>query len=120
MSPEPDPQPINFDGVGDLDMLPGPAYEAVEAIYQAGKMFGPLWDTLAPSIFADEQVVTTGFDDLSVNFRDQYNPLKEAIGPIADMVERNFATFAQGGNDIIARYLELSDQIQPARMRSLE
>jgi hypothetical protein len=119
MSPEPAPQPINFGGIGDLDMIPTAAHEAVKAIYQAGRIFGPVWRSLAPAIATDERAVSSGMDAMSVNFRTEYNAYKDAVGPIADEVQSNFTTLGQGGNGMIARYLELSNQIQPAWMRSL-
>jgi hypothetical protein len=117
MSPE--PQPINFSGVGDIDMFPAETHAAVSEIYRAGRRIGDEWKKRGPELAVDEGKVNTGFDDLSTAFRNQYNALKPMLEKVASQAQQDFENMGTAGNDIVVRYLELTQQ-QVDRMRSLE
>jgi hypothetical protein len=117
MSPE--HQPINFGGVGDIDMFPDETHAAVRKIYEAGRIIGDEWEKRGPEIAVDEGKVNTGFDDLSTGFRERYNALKPMLEKVASQAQQDFENMGTAGNDIVVRYLELTQQ-QVGRMRSLE
>jgi hypothetical protein len=117
MSPE--PQPINFGSVGDMDMFPAETAAAVREIYEAGKIIGDEWRKRGPEIAFDEGKVNTGFDELSTIFREQYNARKPMLEKVANQAQDDFEKMGTAGNDIVVRYLELTQQ-QVDRMRSLE
>lgn len=117
MSPE--PGPINFGGVGDIDMFPAETQAAIRRIAQAGNVVADTWAEVAPRIAADEAKVGTGFDDMSAAFREVYNLLKPQLVKLAEKVPENFEQMARTGNDIVDRYLRLTQQ-QVDRMRSVE
>jgi hypothetical protein len=117
MSPQPDP--INFGGAGDIDMFPAETHALLREIFDAGAIFADRWGRLASAIAADENEVGTGFDDLSTTFRTQYNALKPDLETLSNNVQPSFERMGTNGNDIVVRYLEMTQQ-QVDQMRSLE
>ncbi|MDX6240439.1 MAG: hypothetical protein QOG10_5259 [Kribbellaceae bacterium] len=113
------PQPIDIGGIGDIAMFPDETRAAFRKISESGRPFGARWKVAGPALEHDEQLVNTGFDDLSTTFRKQYNALKPMLVNVADHVQENFERMGTDGNDIVDRYLELTQQ-QVDRMRSLE
>jgi len=114
------PKPIDFGGTGDIDMYPDATFQAIQRIYQAGSDFGAVWPGLLAAIDADEQIVETGFDELSIAYRTAYNQYKPVVQQQADRVAPDLHEAGTKGNEIVANYLELTNQIQPAYMRALE
>jgi hypothetical protein len=114
------PKPIDFGGTGDIDMDPDPAFHEIWRIYQAGSAFGAAWPGLLGAIEADEEIVETGFDDVSIAYRNGYNAYEAVVKQLAERVMPELQEAGKAGNKIVALYLELSHQIQPAYMRSLE
>ncbi|MEV5961953.1 hypothetical protein AB0L70_09335 [Kribbella sp. NPDC051952] len=114
------PQPVNFGGIGDIDMYPDDTFRASQQIYQAGGLFGSKWPGLLKAIDDDEQVVSTGFDELSVAYRAAYNAYKEVVPKQAAEVAPKLYKTADAGRRGVVEYLQLSEQDQPAYMRALE
>ncbi|MEU4193260.1 hypothetical protein AB0E69_15290 [Kribbella sp. NPDC026611] len=113
------PQPVNFGGVGDIEMYPDDTFRAAQVIYQAGTIFGNAFPGLLAAIDHDEQVVSTGFDALSIAYRDAYNKYKEVVPKRAAQVAPDLYDAGNRGRLGVTKYLQLSEQEQPAYMNSL-
>jgi hypothetical protein len=113
------PQPVNVNGVGDIDMYPDDTFRAAQVIYQAGAIFGNVFPGLLAAIDHDEQVVSTGFDALSIAYREAYNQYKEVVPPQAEKVAPKLYDAGNRGRLGVLKYLQLSEQEQPASMNSL-
>ena len=113
------PQPINFGGVGDVDMYPTETNDSMVGIAGAGKAVGDAWAAAAPALLADEGKVGGGLDDLSTNFRRQYEVLKPQLEQAVSEAPENFRNMGVGGNRIVLEYMELTRQ-QVDRLRRLE
>jgi hypothetical protein len=113
------PQPINFGGTGDLNMLPAETNEAVVRIAESGKAIADAWANARPRLDEDEQKVGTGFDELSAGFRERYNAMKPQLEDIAVGAAPNFHAMGASGNNIVMHYMELDHQ-QTDRLRKLE
>lgn len=113
------PQPVNFGGVGDIDMYPDETFRAAQQIYRSGSVFGNRWPDLLRAIDHDEQIVSVGFDDLSVAYREAYNKYKEVVPKRADEVAPKLYDAGNRGRLGVLKYLQLSEQEQPAYMSSL-
>jgi hypothetical protein len=114
------PTPIDVGATGDIDMLPDPTFRAIQRIFQAGTKFGAVWPGLRDAINGDEQIVKPATDEVSMAFRAGYNLYEAAVKPQAERVKPDLHSAGTTGNSIVAMYLELSHQIQPAYMRALE
>jgi hypothetical protein len=112
-------EPINFGGVGDVDMYPAETNAVVAGIADAGRIIGTAWAAAAPAIAADEALVGTGLDDLSAGFRQRYNAIKPQLEKVAQEAEQNFQAMGANGNKIVLMYLEMTNQ-QVDRLRRLE
>ncbi|TCC22330.1 hypothetical protein [Kribbella sindirgiensis] len=116
---EPAPAPVNSPGTADIAMYPDQTFRAAQQIYQAGASFGQTWPGRRTAIQGDEQAVNVGFDEVSREFRGAYNKYAEAVLPWAEQVMPGLQDAGNAGNESVARYLELSNQQQPAYMRTL-
>jgi hypothetical protein len=112
------PQPINFGGVGDVDMYPAETNDSMIGIAEAGKVVGDAWAAAAPALLADEAKVGGGLDDLSTNFRKQYAVLKPQLEKAVGEAPANFEAMGANGNQIVLQYMELTHQ-QIDRLRRL-
>ncbi|MEV6283159.1 hypothetical protein [Kribbella sp. NPDC051770] len=110
--------PINFGGVGDIDMYPEQTREAMRRLEKAGTDFGTRWSLLSAAIRVGELGSTTGFDTLSVRFRETYNPAKPPIQEASDAASGNVGGMGRQGGVIVGKYVE-SAQRDVARMRSV-
>jgi hypothetical protein len=113
------PQPINFGGVGDIDMYPAETNNAVIGIAEAGKIIADAWAAAGPALAADEAKVGTGLDDLSAVFRANYNATKPQLEQIATEAPANFEAMGANGNKIVLEYMQLTQQ-QVERLRRLQ
>lgn len=114
-----EPAPVNAPGTAEIAMYPDRTFRAARQIYQAGTSFGQTWPGRRGAILGDEQVVNVGFDEVSRQFQAAYNKYSEAVLPWADQVMPGLQRAGNAGNESVARYLELSNQQQPAYMRTL-
>ena len=110
--------PINFGGVGDIDMYPDETREAMRRLQQAGTDFGLRWSLLSAAIRVGELGSSTGFDTLSTRFRETYNPAKPPIQEASDAASTNVGGMGSQGGDIVGKYVESAAR-DVARMRSL-
>lgn len=104
------PQPINFGGVGDIDMWPAETNEAVLGIAEAGRVVADAWAAAEPAIAADVLEVGTGLDDLSAGFRRRYNEMAPQLAQIAREAPANFEAMGLNGHQIVVQYMQLTDQ----------
>jgi hypothetical protein len=110
--------PINFGGVGDIDMFPEETRAAMRRLQQAGTDFGSRWSILSAAILTGEQESTTGFDSLSKRFRETYNPAKPPIQEASDAAGANVGGIGTNGTVIVGKYLESAER-DAARMRAV-
>jgi uncharacterized membrane protein len=101
---------------GDLEMFPSETSAAARAIGDAGRIIGDTWKAVGPALAADEAAVGTGLDDLSTAFRTQYNASKPQLEQLAAGAGENFTKMCTNAIEIVARYVELSNQ-QADRIR---
>lgn len=113
------PQPINFGGIGDVDMDPGPTNAAVARIADAGQVIGDAWRSAAGELAALEGKVGGGIDDLSTGFRERYKGMKPSLEQVASGAQENFQAMGANGNQIVLEYMKLTQQ-QVDRLRRLE
>lgn len=113
------PQPINFGGVGDIDMYPAETNDAVCGIADAGKIIGDAWAAAGPALATDEGKVGGGVDDLSAAFRANYNAMKPQLEQIATEAPANFEAMGANGNKIVIEYMQLTQQ-QVDRLRRIQ
>ncbi len=110
--------PINFGGVGDIDMYPEETRAAMRRLQQAGTDFGSRWSLLSAAIRVGELGSTTGFDTLSTRFRETYNPAKPPIQQASDAASGNVGGMGSQGSDMVGKYVEAAER-DVARMRSV-
>jgi len=103
-------QPINFGGVGKVEMYPAETNDAMISLQAAGRPIKETWQQVSGAIAADEAKVGTGFDDLSTAFRGQYNVLSESLKKIAAAAGDSFEKMGANGVAIVVHYLELDNQ----------
>jgi hypothetical protein len=106
----PSPQPINFGGVGDIDMWPAETNDAMVGIAEAGRFIAEAWATAGPAIAADALAVGGGLDDLSVNFRKHINEQGPKLEQVAVEAPANFEAMGANGNQIVMQYMQLTHQ----------
>ncbi|TWD81327.1 hypothetical protein FB561_2439 [Kribbella amoyensis] len=111
--------PINFGGVGDIDMHPEQTGALTRRLHDAGAVFGREVPAAEGSINAGEQEADTGFDTLSKNFRAAYNASEPQLDQLNRTVQRLLEDLGNGGTRIVAEYVQQAEQ-DAARMRSLE
>lgn len=110
--------PINFGGVGDIDMYPEETRAVMQRLQQAGTDFGSRWSLLSAAIRVGELGSTTGFDTLSTRFRETYNPAKPPIQEASDATANNVGGLGTQGSGIVGKYVEAAAR-DVARMRSV-
>jgi hypothetical protein len=111
--------PINFGGVGDIDMYPEETGEQLRRLHDSGAVFGNVRPGAEGAIRAGEQEANTGFDTLSVNFRASYEAGRPQLEQLSANVQPLLEEMGIRGATIVAEYIRHAED-DAARMRSLE
>jgi hypothetical protein len=116
--PGAEPTPVNIGGHGAVDMYPSATYEAARTVHNAGTTFGAVWPGLLAGIRAAEQQLGKG--PLGEAFRVNYNAYEASVTPAAEQVKDLYEGLGALGANAVATYLEIDQQVVPARFRSFE
>ncbi|MEV8378402.1 hypothetical protein AB0P21_37030 [Kribbella sp. NPDC056861] len=111
--------PINFGGIGDIDMYTEETSALLRRLYESGKPFGDALPGATGTIEAGEREADTGFDTLSTNFRASYNASDEQLKQLSKNVKPLLEHMGTQGAKIVAEYIQHAAD-DAARMRSLE
>jgi hypothetical protein len=111
--------PINFGGVGDIDMFPDETGAQMRRLFDAGKIFGDALPAANAAIDKGEQEANTGFDTLSVDFRASYKAYETELDKLSPGIQPMVENLGSSGTRIVGEYLQHADE-DAARMRSLE
>jgi hypothetical protein len=113
------PGPINFGGVGDIDMYPDETGAILRQLYDSAASFRDALPAATAAITSGEQEANTGFDTLSVNFRASYGAGELQLEQLSKNVQPLVEHLGIAGAKIVAEYIQHADE-DAARMRSLE
>ncbi|GAA1689602.1 hypothetical protein GCM10009745_38490 [Kribbella yunnanensis] len=98
------------ESTADLAMMPGPTGIVLGRIESPMVAWRGNWAQRQSAIKAEEKAAQTGFDDVSINFRNAYNQaapqLMEEVARVAPRVLGAVTT----GRTIVARYVETFQQ----------
>ena len=111
--------PINFGGVGDIDMYPDETDALMRQVCDAGALFGQTKSAATAAIEQGEQEANTGYDTLSVNFRASYGAGEVQLKQLSENVQPLMEHMGSSGAKIVQEYIKHADE-DAARMRSLE
>jgi len=112
-----EPGPVNLGG-DKIDMYPGATFDAAQLVHDAGSVFGDVWPGLLGAIRTAEGQLGNG--PLGAPFREQYNSFEASVTPVAEQVQATYEGLGQAGAKAVATYLELDQQVVPARFRMIE
>ncbi|MFF1817241.1 hypothetical protein ACFVWG_08085 [Kribbella sp. NPDC058245] len=108
--------PINFGGIGDIDMYPDQTGALMRRLEAAGVAFGSQLPTLLQTINRGEQEANTGFDTLSKNFRLNYNASANQLKTLTGNVQPMLVRIATEGIRVVAEYVQHAEN-EAATMR---
>jgi hypothetical protein len=89
---------------GDLDMEAGPTSQALAGIEQPIDGWGTAWPAKLAAIHAAERAASTGFDDISLAFRDGYNKVEPDLSTRARALAPRVKLAVGTGRRILRRY----------------
>lgn len=109
MNPGAPDDPINFGGVGDIDMLPRPTYDGAKLIFEAGLRFAPQWQAALSAIRGEERQLGKG--RLGAAFIANYNGLEEQLTPAVSAVAPTYVLMGQAGVRSVRRAVESAGRV---------
>jgi hypothetical protein len=95
---------------GDIQMNPGATSRVLDNVQRQVDSWSNGWSGMLSTIHATEVAVHSGFDDVSIAFRQTYNEVEPDLSAAVGMLGPNLLAAIKDGRAIVKRHVEVFEQ----------